>query len=142
MNEEWNPIFQIELMDIINSLHIKKLHVGSSDSLIYETMGEPELPVARLDTDRESKIFSHLYGNVNILSKNNTVISIDIDMHGFRKKMVILGRINSWKLNDWLKLAKIKNWNVNKICDVVRLEGKGIVICLSPDGKVGMISLS
>ena len=140
MNEEWNPIFQIELMDIINSLHIKKLHVGSSDSLIYETMGEPELPVAKLN--RKSKIFSHLYGNVNILSVNNTVISIDIDMHGFRKKMVILGRINSWKLNNWLELAKIKNWNVNKICDVVRLEGKGIVICLSPDGKVGMISLS
>jgi len=63
-------------------------------------------------------------------------------MHGFRKNMVILGRINSWKLNDWLKLAKIKNWNVNKICDVVRLEGKGIVICLSQDGKVEMISLS
>ena len=139
MNEEWNPIFQIELMDIINSLHIKKLHVGSSDSLIYETMGEPELPVARLN--RKSKIFSHRYGNVDILSANNTVIKIYIGMHGFRKNMVILGRINSWKLNDWLKLAKIKKWNVYTMCDVIRLEGKGIDIYVSPDGKVEAISL-
>lgn len=141
MNKEWNPIFQIELMDIINSLQIEKLRVGSSDSLIYETMGEPELPVARLDTDRESKIFSHRYGNVGILSANNTVIKIYIGMHGFRKNMVILGRINSWKLNDWLKLAKIKKWNVYTMCDVIRLEGKGIDIYVSPDGKVEAISL-
>ena len=139
MNEEWKPIFQIELMDIINSMHIKKLHVGSSDSLIYETMGEPELPVAQLN--RKSKIFSHLYGNVNILSENNTIISINIDMHSFRKKMVVPGRVYEWKLDNWQELSKIKDWHVNKICDVVRLEGKGIVICLSSDGKVGMISL-
>ncbi|OCG51573.1 hypothetical protein A9G38_05910 [Gilliamella sp. Imp1-1] len=139
MNEEWEPIFQIELMDIINSLNIKKLHVGSSDSLIYEIMGEPELAVTRLN--RKSKIFSHLYGNVNILSENNMVISINIDMHCFRKKMVVLGRINSWKLDTWLELSKIKDWRVNKFCDVVRLEGKGIVICLLPNGEVGMISL-
>jgi hypothetical protein len=140
MNKEWEPIFQIELIDIINSLHIKKLHVGSSDSLINETMGEPELPVARLN--RKSKIFNHLYGNVNILSENHTVISINIDMHGFRKKMVILGSINSWKFDDWLALSKIKDWNVNQFCDGVRLEGKGIVICLLLDGKVEMVTLS
>ncbi|NUF50255.1 hypothetical protein [Gilliamella sp. ESL0250] len=56
--------------------------------------------------------------------------------------MVILGSINSWKLDDWLALSKIKDWNVTQFCDGVRLEGKGIVICLLLDGKVEMVTLS
>lgn len=57
------------------------------------------------------------------------------------KEMVILGSINSWKFDDWLELSQIKNWTVNKSCDVVRLGERGIEIALL-DGQVKMVSLN
>ncbi|MCX8729196.1 hypothetical protein J3U66_02245 [Gilliamella sp. B2969] len=140
MNKEWSPMFQIEIMDIIDSLQINKLRVGSPDSLIDETLGEPELPKAKLN--KKFKIYNYLYGNVSILSENNIVINISIDMHGIRKKMVTLGSVNDWTLDKWLELSKLKKWNINKFCDVVNLEGKGLIISLSLEGKLTMLTLN
>lgn len=133
-------MFQIEIMDIIDSLQINKLRVGSPDSLIDETLGEPELPKAKLN--KKFKIYNYLYGNVSILSENNIVINISIDMHGIRKKMVTLGSVNDWTLDKWLELSKLKKWNINKFCDVVNLEGKGLIISLSLEGKLTMLTLN
>lgn len=140
MNKEWSPMFQIEIMDIIDSLQINKLRVGSPDSLIDETLGEPELPKAKLN--KKFKIYNYLYGNVSILSENNIVINISIDMHGIRKKMVTLGSVNDWTLDKWLELSKLKKWNINKFCDVVNLEGNGLIISLSLEGKLTMLTLN
>ncbi|WP_081297399.1 hypothetical protein [Gilliamella sp. wkB292] len=140
MNKEWSPMFQIEIMDIINSLQLNKLHVGSPDSLIDETLGEPELPKAKLN--KKYKIYNYLYGNVSVLSENNIVINISIDMHGIRKKMVTLGSVNDWTLDKWLELSKLKKWNINKFCDVINLEGKGLIISLSLEGKLTMLTLN
>lgn len=140
MNKKWNPMFQIEIMDIIDSLQINRLRVGSPDSLIYETLGEPELPKAKLN--KKSKIFNYLYGNVSILSENHAVISINIDMHGIRKKMVTLGSVSDWRLDEWLELSKLKKWNINKFCNVVHIKGKGLIISLSLEGKLEMFTLN
>ncbi|OCG60387.1 hypothetical protein A9G42_11360 [Gilliamella sp. Nev6-6] len=139
MNKEWKPLFQIQLIHVINKLRIHGLHIGAPDSVIYEIMGEPELPTTKLN--KKSKIYCHIYGNVTIYSENNIVIAIDIDLHGVRKKIVDFGEVANWKLNDWLALSKQKGWHVNNIYDVIQLEGNGIVIGLSQEGKVGVVSI-
>lgn len=50
--------------------------------------------------------------------------------------MVILAEIVDWKLDDWLALAKAKDWETFKRDNLIRIEGSWIDIRLSNEGKL------
>ncbi|CAI1677461.1 TPA: hypothetical protein ACSTJY_000598 [Serratia fonticola] len=139
MNDKWTPSINLDLMDVINTQSIKGVQVGSPEAFIFEIMGEAELPATRLS--KKSKIINHLYGNVNFLSENGYVIAINIDFHGNREKMITLGDIGGWGVNDWFELSELKGWSLNNLDGVMRILGGGIVIELSKEGELSMVSL-
>ena len=138
MNDKWTPLINLDLISVINTQSIKGVQVGSSEAFIFEVMGEAELPATRIS--KKSKIFNHLYSNVSFLSENGYVIAINIDFHGNREKMITLGGIIDWGVNDWFELSELKGWNLNNQGNVIRIIGVGIIIELSKEGELSMVS--
>ncbi|WP_447884569.1 hypothetical protein [Serratia fonticola] len=139
MNDRWIPSINLDLIDVINTHGIKGVRVGSPESFVFEIMGEAELPATKIS--KKSKILNHLYGNVSLLSENGHIIAINIDFHGNRAEMVAIGEIDSWGMDDWVQLAEKEGWITTKTDDVIQLIGNGIIISLSKEGQVGLLSL-
>ncbi len=139
MNNKWAPSINLDLIDVINIHGIKGIRVGSPEYVICEIIGEAELPATKLS--KKSKIVNHLYGNVNLLSENGCVIAINIDFHGNRTEMVTIGEIKSWDIDDWMQLVEKEGWIVTKTGDVIQIIGNRIIISLSQEGQVRLVSL-
>ncbi|MDX7989508.1 hypothetical protein FE392_19850 [Xenorhabdus sp. 12] len=135
----WIPSVEIELLNIINDNGIKALPIGSSEELILKTLGEPELPRARFS--KKSKIITHLYGNLSVLSENGTIIAIDIDFKGEKTEVVKKGEISCWGINQWVNLSEKKKWTVDKLNDVININSGKLNIGLSINGEVNLISI-
>ncbi|EBA0261602.1 hypothetical protein KK742_003616, partial [Salmonella enterica] len=106
---------------------------------LHEIMGEPELPVARMG--KKSKIYYWLYGNVSFLSEGDYVIAIDIDFHSNRERVITFDKTMNWEINDWLNLANENEFDINNDNKLFYLTHDGISICLSQNGRLGMVSL-
>lgn len=139
MSKEWKPATTFDVMDIINAEAIKEISVGSSVEQVYSILGEPELPPARLS--RKSPIYIHLYGNVSLSAEDGKIITIDIDFHGSRKKMVFTDSIKNWSFENWTELSKKKGWEINLIYDTYSISNLGMTIAVSEKGKIRMLSL-
>lgn len=138
-SNKWTPELKLDIMKVINYTSINGLHVGSSTALIHELLGEPELPIAKIN--KKSKILYWLYGNVSILSENDYVIAIDVDFHSKREQMVTLGKLVNWGREDWLIFAKENKWDLKNISNATSLINGGIIIGLSQHGKLDILSL-
>ncbi|EDU9624197.1 hypothetical protein XW65_002356 [Salmonella enterica subsp. enterica] len=138
-HNKWNPAFKLDIMNVIKDLSIKGLCVGSSIAQVHEIMGEPELPVAKMG--KKSKIYYWLYGNVSFLSEGDYVIAIDIDSHSNRERVITFDKTMNWEVNDWLNLANGNEFDIDNDGELVYLTHDGISICLSLDGRLGMVSL-
>jgi hypothetical protein len=139
MNDtSWMPkrLFYVE--KIIKDMAIGGLKIGMGQKVIEELLGPPELPMAKLS--RRSKIWVSLYGNVSVLTSNKKVISIDIDFHGNRAKMVQTGTLEKWQLQEWKKYAEGQGWHLKSIGDQYKVDGEGILIGLDSEGVIGTLS--
>lgn len=113
MHQQWQTHLQFNLIDIIDHGDIQGLRVGSSVMKIQSILGEPQYPVAKLN--KKSKVYCHLYGNINIYSANDVVEAIKIDFHGNQELPVILGKLdNYWRLAKWLSWAESSAWQVEQ----------------------------
>ncbi|EBA5557651.1 hypothetical protein BKN84_20740 [Salmonella enterica] len=135
----WTPEFKLDAINVIKSLSIKGLCVGSSIIQLHEIMGEAELPVTKIG--KKSKIYYWLYGNISFLSEGDYVIAIDVDFHSSRMQVVTLDMTLDWGIDDWLDFGSKNNYNIKNEYELFYLTHVGITICLSHDGKLGMISL-
>ena len=139
INSTWDSPLQLDVISIIEQLSINGLRIGSSISQLLEVMGKPELPAAKLS--KKSKIVYWLYGNVSFLSEDDSLIAIDVDFHSNRKKIVKLGEIVNWKSKDWLNWAQKRQLNINKQDAVINISDNNIIITLSQDWSLGMVSI-
>ncbi|WP_158006216.1 hypothetical protein [Serratia sp. 14-2641] len=55
--------------------------------------------------------------------------------------MITLGDIGGWGVNDWFELSELKGWSLNNLDGVIRILGGGIIIELSKEGELSMVSL-
>ncbi|MBA0210735.1 hypothetical protein ACIPSR_15765 [Pectobacterium sp. CHL-2024] len=127
------------LYDILNSNKFGNLKIGSSILDIISSLGEPESKPEKIS--RKSKIYNYSYGNVSILVEGNFVVAINIDLHGESNNFIKLEGMDNWNLEDWIKLAKSKSWNIELISDTTNIYGDGISLALSREGKIAMVSI-
>lgn len=139
MHQQWQTHLQFNLIDIIDHGDIQGLRVGSSVMKIQSILGEPQYPVAKLN--KKSKVYCHLYGNINIYSANDVVEAINIDVHGNQKLPVILGELVNWRLAKWLSWAESSAWQVEQGNERVNLSINNLTIQLFPSGKLALVSL-
>ncbi|EAX5842455.1 hypothetical protein BEI30_22170, partial [Salmonella enterica] len=90
---------------------------------------------------KKSKIYYWLYGNVSFLSEGDYVIAIDIDFHSNRERVITFDKTMNWEINDWLNLANENEFDINNDNKLFYLTHDGISICLSQNGRLGMVSL-
>jgi len=133
--------FIVELMDLIKDNRLCGISIGDPVHQIQNIFGSPELPKVRLGRRSKYKLWSHLYGNLSFVSDDNDVIvSIDIDLHGNRRKYV--DALHEKKsLNEWMIFFAENNWNVRKYDGVISANSNGISISFSLSGKLEMVSL-
>lgn len=127
------------LYDILNSNKFGNVKIGSSILDIISSLGEPDSKPEKIS--RKSKIYNYSYGNVNILVEGNFVVAINIDLHGESNNFIKLEGMDNWNLEDWIKLAKSKSWNIELISDTTNIYGDGISLALSREGKIAMVSI-
>ncbi|MEQ9877649.1 hypothetical protein ABRP92_06615 [Pectobacterium aroidearum] len=127
------------LYDILNSNKFGNVKIGSSILDIISSLGEPDSKPEKIS--RKSKIYNYSYGNVNILVEGNLVVAINIDLHGESNNFIKLEGMDNWNLEDWIKLAKSKSWNIELISDTTNIYGDGISLALSREGKIAMVSI-
>lgn len=127
------------LYDILNSNKFGNVKIGSSILDIISSLGEPDSKPEKIS--RKSKIYNYSYGNVSILVEGNFVVAINIDLHGESKNFIKLEGMDNWNLEDWIKLAKSKSWNIELISDTTNIYGDGISLALSREGKIAMVSI-
>lgn len=139
MNDtSWIPKRMFYVEDILKNMSVGGLKIGAGQSEIEVLLGPPELPMAKLG--KKSKIWASLYGNVSVLTSNEKVISIDIDFHGNRTKMVQTGAFEKWHLQDWKNYAQSQGWHLKSIGDQYKVDGDGITIGLDNEGEIGTLS--
>ncbi|UDQ76082.1 hypothetical protein [Pectobacterium brasiliense] len=127
------------LYDILNSNKFGNVKIGSSILDIISSLGEPDSKPEKIS--RKSKIYNYSYGNVNILVEGDFVVAINIDLHGESNNFIKLEGMDNWNLEDWIKLAKSKSWNIELISDTTNIYGDGISLALSREGKIAMVSI-
>lgn len=127
------------LYDILNSNKFGNVKIGSSILDIISSLGEPDSKPEKIS--RKSKIYNYSYGNVSILVEGNFVVAINIDLHGESNNFIKLEGMDNWNLEDWIKLAKSKSWNIELISDTTNIYGDGISLALSREGKIAMVSI-
>lgn len=136
---KWKSVCNTSLLDIIHTQGVGELQVGVSESEMLEILGEPEFPAARLSP--KSLIIQRNYGNMTILTENKYVIAIDINLENKQIDGIMLGEVGEYRMSQWDKFAKQYGWTIGKIVDVVQLRKDGVLISLSLEGKIMMVSL-
>ncbi|MEM5373063.1 hypothetical protein V4C53_44765 [Paraburkholderia azotifigens] len=131
--------FLVDLMDLIETKRLHGISTGDSIALARNVFGPEELPKARLG--RRSKLYSHLYGNLNFIEENDVIISIIIDLHGNRQKIVDIS-YKKRSVSDWIILFKNKKWNIRNNDEVISFGSIGASLDFSPSGKLEMVSLT
>lgn len=134
----WMPKRFYYIDEILKEMAIGGLKIGAGQNEIEVLLGPPELPMARLG--RKSKIWVSLYGNVSVLTSNNKVINIDIDLHGNRTEMVQIGSLEKWQLQEWKNYADDQGWHLKPIGNQYKVDGDGITIGLDSEGVIGTLS--
>ncbi|MNJ51398.1 hypothetical protein D3C77_467000 [compost metagenome] len=136
---KWVQVFDIELLEIIRNQGVGELQVGAPEDRMLAILGEPELPVVRLS--KKSPIFQRNYENMTILTENEYVIAIDINFENDQLEGIILGEAGQYRISEWMDFAQQHGWTVTKIVDVVQLGKDRVMISLSLEGKIMMVSL-
>ncbi|WP_018886421.1 hypothetical protein [Paenibacillus massiliensis] len=139
MNHEWTPLFEVELIDVIRLNSIHALQVGQPEAVVVSSLGEPELPAAKVS--KKSTMVHYTYGNVTVIVEHGDVIAMDIDLHGNRQKVVHPGIVATWGLKEWQSFAEDQGWSLEHVHDIVQIRGEVITLGLSLDGKIGMVSM-
>ena len=129
--------FIIDYDSLLNQ-RIDEVFVGAPSNIVTKIFGVPDMPIYKIN--KKSKIFSHVYGNLNILSENGKIIAILIDFHTGSTNVIELDKSINAGFEHWLSFAKKNGYDVEKNDDMVKILGTGIAICLSCNGVVTMIS--
>lgn len=132
-------LFNIEMLEIIYNQGVGELQVGTSEGRMLAILGEPKLPAARIS--KKLPIYQHNYGNLTVLTENEYVIAIDINFENKQIGGISLGEVGQYRISEWMDYAQQHDWTVTKIVDVVQLGKDRVMISLSLEGKLMMVSL-
>ncbi|WP_145986845.1 hypothetical protein [Burkholderia sp. MSMB617WGS] len=131
--------FIIDVMDLIKERRLHGIAVGDSIESVRNVFGMAELPKSRIG--RRSKLHYHLYGNLSFVSEDEVVVSINIDLHGNRMRVVDVvdeGR----GVDEWMAFFSENKWNVRRVSEIISASSNGVSLDFLPSGKLGMISLT
>ena len=138
--DAWRPRQRFALVDVLLAGNLGGLCVGDPSDRVEALLGPPQAPAGRLS--KRSKLWSHGYGNVAVLTAARRVASVEIDFEGQRAAMVEAGALAGWSLDEWRAFAGPAGFVEEARGEIVVLRSASARVVLDAGGALHLARLT